>query len=720
MSEEPHASATSVKPDQRPRQLRIHGVGGSPGEALLGVSRSDDAVVVGEGLATVFLARRQDRTVEGYDWGSLTSGAPLQPLWTLLLPFTLLNVAGWMHPPFDRAGFPGQIRLLRGTVRVLGCLLTASWVVWLGVLLLDFGGYQWTRRLSGHDGVAEIKLFRWHLVSRNEVQPIQLLGVVLGLSLLCLVMWGIRRIASNTQRDFEQLKPAHWQLSEPADPGWANDESLASSGFFFHPDRAKAQLRLHEAVITAAVASVALRAAFQILREKPVLDIGLLMFWLGAAEFALVGFLLMISIPTGRTSGERPWRGMSGVAAVLAFALAHAFFSGLLLLATRRLNAWPDLPANGSRPLVTGGQELALADAWFFGVLAVIIAVLVIVPLLVWRGANTDGLAPRTSRRAAELDGLDRGAVQKVARARGLAYAAKKAPAVATVVAVLLYAIGLFVAIARLQTGGTLNPLLWRLELNHMGTIPWRAAAWFLPLVLIGIMLVIRRAATTATARRTVGILWDVLTFWPRRYHPLAVRPYSERAVLELQARVEQHVLDERRPVLMSAHSQGSILAFAALAAIDPKVLKCVALVTYGSPIQTIYAPLFPAYFGPDAVDRLRCSLLEGEASGRGWRNFYRDTDPIGGPVFLHGDLPGEDVRLLDPAEVPASEEIPEELPPLEGDRRAWVTLAGHSFYLQERDLKAWVQSVLESLSLLECPPPERRETLVDEYGPGG
>jgi hypothetical protein len=85
------------------RELRIHGVGGSPGEKLLGVSGPDAAVVVGEGIDTVFLARRgearrDEPPVEGYDWGGLTSGSVWQPLWVLLLPFTLVNVAGWGQP----------------------------------------------------------------------------------------------------------------------------------------------------------------------------------------------------------------------------------------------------------------------------------------------------------------------------------------------------------------------------------------------------------------------------------------------------------------------------------------------------------------------------------------------------------------------------------------------------------------------------------------------
>ena len=40
------------------------------------------------------------------------------------------------------------------------------------------------------------------------------------------------------------------------------------------------------------------------------------------------------------------------------------------------------------------------------------------------------------------------------------------------------------------------------------------------------------------TVRRSVGVLWDIGTFWPRAAHRLAPPSYAERAVPELQTRV--------------------------------------------------------------------------------------------------------------------------------------------------------------------------------------
>jgi hypothetical protein len=74
-----------------------------------------------------------------------------------------------------------------------------------------------------------------------------------------------------------------------------------------------------------------------------------------------------------------------------------------------------------------------------------------------------------------------------------------------------------------------------------------------------------------------------------------------------------------------------------------------------------------------------------------GWRNFHRDTDPIGGPVFLDGF--DQDQKLSDPAITAALPDVsdPEDVEP---DRVAWVELAGHSHYLREPELKLWVRDI--------------------------
>ena len=75
-------------------ELRVHGVGGATPEGLLGEASAEETIrTAGDDLAG-FHARKRDLHVEGYVWGRLTSGLLVQPLWIMLLPFTLLNVGG--------------------------------------------------------------------------------------------------------------------------------------------------------------------------------------------------------------------------------------------------------------------------------------------------------------------------------------------------------------------------------------------------------------------------------------------------------------------------------------------------------------------------------------------------------------------------------------------------------------------------------------------------
>ncbi|WP_432058570.1 hypothetical protein [Streptomyces sp. bgisy022] len=140
-----------------------------------------------------------------------------------------------------------------------------------------------------------------------------------------------------------------------------------------------------------------------------------------------------------------------------------------------------------------------------------------------------------------------------------------------------------------------------------------------------------RRAYKDASARRTIGILWDVGTFWPRAAHPFAPPCYAERAVPDLTWRIATWTEDTGGRLVVSGHSQGSVLAAAAAWQLPPATRSRVALLTYGSPLERLYGRWFPAHFGPEALDRLH---READC----WTNLYRLTDPIGGPVRLSGD----------------------------------------------------------------------------------
>ncbi|GAA4859993.1 hypothetical protein GCM10023403_25420 [Pseudonocardia benzenivorans] len=144
--------------------------------------------------------------------------------------------------------------------------------------------------------------------------------------------------------------------------------------------------------------------------------------------------------------------------------------------------------------------------------------------------------------------------------------------------------------------------------------------------ILLPTALVLRRmyaAVRSVAARRGVGVLWDVGTFWPRWFHPLAPPTYSDRAVTGLTDRIED--VEPGEVFVVAAHSQGSVIAGTALLAANPRTP--VALLTFGSPWHHLYGEFFPGYFDTGATAALVDTL------DRRWRNLYRDTDPIGGPV---------------------------------------------------------------------------------------
>ena len=169
----------------------------------------------------------------------------------------------------------------------------------------------------------------------------------------------------------------------------------------------------------------------------------------------------------------------------------------------------------------------------------------------------------------------------------------------------------------------------------------WLVGAFLLALVALG-----RRAYKNVATRRTVGVLWDIGTFWPRAAHPFAPPCYAERAVPDLEWRIRGWLAagDGRRLVL-SAHSQGTVLAAAAVWQLDPETRARVALLTYGCPLRRLYGRFFPGYMALDELETLRESTPY-------WRNLFRVTDPIGGPVRVPvpaGERPVDAPPFVDP-----------------------------------------------------------------------
>ena len=170
------------------------------------------------------------------------------------------------------------------------------------------------------------------------------------------------------------------------------------------------------------------------------------------------------------------------------------------------------------------------------------------------------------------------------------------------------------------------------------GTLSWLTTlgTWLIGAFALGLVAVGRLAYKRPKLRRSVGIIWDVGSFWPRATHPLAPPCYTERALPDLTLRLEGLTSGERDRVILSAHSQGTVIAAATVLQMDPEVRAKMALLTYGCPLRRLYGRFFPAYFGPDAMTKVGAALT-GPNTPRAqwpWRNLHRPSDPIGGAVF--------------------------------------------------------------------------------------
>jgi hypothetical protein len=174
------------------------------------------------------------------------------------------------------------------------------------------------------------------------------------------------------------------------------------------------------------------------------------------------------------------------------------------------------------------------------------------------------------------------------------------------------------------------------------GWLAWvpQVGAWVIVTGTIGVVVLAYAAFRNQSTRRLVGIIWDVSTFWPRANHPLTPPCSAERAVPQLADRIKELNEKETDCTVVSAHSQGSVLAAAAILRLahgsDPRigVLKHVSLLTYGNPLRRLYARSFPAYFSEYVLRAVSDSLPNR------WTNLWAETDPIGGNIFTDTENP--------------------------------------------------------------------------------
>jgi hypothetical protein len=395
----------------------------------------------------------------------------------------------------------------------------------------------------------------------------------------------------------------------------------------------------------------------------------------------IVMVVLLSSRRTGGTDHETPaaWSGYATAVFMLAGAAMSGAYAAAMVLAVAHLLGKPMPSDAGIEPLVTPMPYL-----W-----AAALAPPIALAALLVGGCGYLVLRRRGCRRMLPLVTATYPAADADSRrARWIA----RQWATAALADNLRRLAGWFVAgTALLITVACIGYLLGRGAITDQTALAAMAnlGDWLIGLFAAGLLYLGRQSFQNANTRRLVGIIWDLGTFWPRAAHPLAPPCYAERAVPELVNRIDHLRHGGRDHVLLSCHSQGTVLGAAVIMQLTYQQSRSVALLTYGSPLRRLYARFFPVYFGVAQLRRTGSFLLgapDHPPAAWPWRNLYRNSDPIGGAIFPGT---GVDHQLVDPVFARAA-----------GDLAYPPTLA-HSAYPED---PWWATAVAEAKELRTRP----------------
>ncbi|MGW1358998.1 hypothetical protein ACWCQP_16430 [Streptomyces chartreusis] len=640
--------------------------------------------------------QREQPVPEAYVWCNLTSGNSARALWLLLLPFMVVNLAHWMRPATrDRTR---TVRLYGLLVRLAGLTLTVLLVAAACEVALDLAAWQ----CAGTRACAERHSWLGFLSPTvsdggwwsDPGRRLALAAVVpAGLTGL---LWYLSR---RTWSAYESQQPMTREAEPDEESGGT---SLGRPGFWYGRRLVARLRAAHTAAglltVAAAVASAAARfdrrpggpALLDTLGwalDAAIVACAAAAVWVvcrrGRSENRLdreldehlvrrlpLAALVLLTLALVYAGWDRPgWTSTGRLPGDPTFG-AIAFFQGLLVIVLAVVahvlhRTQPD-PRAAMRGLggpavamlacalggvMSGGVAQRVAD-WLDGTGASIVGppvlltwqASVIPPLLVLLLLLCGGLGWRAWRlRRTELGNVevdyvgeprDTARTRRIATTRAMATLTDRAPLVVAVTSTATLLLGAGALVGALTTDKTPSEAAGgTYAFVHGGAETAQAlGSWLIGFGFILFVTWGRRAYKDASARRTIGILWDVGTFWPRAAHPFAPPCYAERAVPDLTWRMATWTrAGEGRRLVISGHSQGSVLAAAAAWQLTPADRKRVALLTYGSPLERLYGRWFPAHFGQDALTQLHDEV-------DCWRNLYRPTDPIGGPVRLPGD----------------------------------------------------------------------------------
>jgi hypothetical protein len=801
-------------------QLRVHGVSGTPPEAMLHYPPELIDQVSGDSAAGTY--RRRDnsatdaptdpgRNVEAYSWGALTSGKASRGLWLLFLPFILINLAHWMVPP-AKVGSWTATTATRASVRLLRLLgLTLTLTLMLAAVLLTVDLVGWQCAAMPHCG-ARLGPLRF-LVDRSVGMRLFLTSLPVA-ALVGLLLW------------FGRGNPPAGGVPPPAAEVPSDAVPLEDPNFW-KPDASVIRLRrCHVTVWLSGLACVVLFGA-----RTQVDDGGrplTWLLWLNTVIFAVAALAVFSSYVTGRGGKGAPhavgvilrglqWLSVAALAAALIavgradvkydvtqpmsfpylysaiylLLLVQAGLIVLLFISTAVSKCWPapppvaqadvpDATLKGFRPTLWGFTAFFIAAiAWLAGggfsagvglfvaqflgnpvssseraqcetqIVDDLVAgktnppavcdglshskwpshvgfeeqvhatsadaALLIPPAYIWAAIVFFGLLMvllfivvpvvwvkvLRPRAAAALkvvpDDYDLPPAEpdeakyRQARVRAIA----KARAFASLADLLPAILAAMTGLALLSFAAVLVMYYADGEAALQRTLPgtFVAVALFSGTAagLVGLAVLAYRNRQT---RRTVGIIWDVVTFWPRANHPLTPPCYAERAVPELRLQLCQHMAatDEQR-VIAATHSQGTIIGAATVLQLSDAVRRRIALLTFGSPLRRLYGRNFPAYFGLTAMARLHSVQPR-------WINMWVFSDPIGGWILNDTNANFADALRLVDYRIPDAETLDP------GPRDQTLPICAHSGYADRPEYRDVIAALDEQL-VAQPPPPD-------------
>lgn len=717
-------------------ELRIHGVGGSTAEKILG---SGPCPLTADADETSGFWRSQPSAADdgrferrAYLWGHhRPSGLGL---WLFLLPFTLVNAAGWAisrgTPTPEDGGHSGRRRFAarasRRLIALVGLSLTVTWTLWMAIVVADSVSFSGLGRghLPLRAGVAiaiaalvapALASLIWGIrrgslvfiasgfiataalgnsAGGNRTRAMLALGAAAMATAVPFVLAGVNRLK------FEQYRARLGGTGIARERRRLSDEeTLASPCFFDHPTEGVGLLLAHAFTAVAILGVLAVRAwQFGGLQRPDIVApgsahvartyLGPAFLYVGAVQFGLM-IALLVTASIG-TSPDRAGSRFTKNPIVKIYrsslnALRAPTMAGIgVFLFTALIGSIDALMRPSVRTVLRDGNlsiltqpELELMPAYLFGATVALILSIVI-GIAVYQASSPPDCIPSELRRAWRWDRTLRRFVESLDR-------------LVAMTGVLIFLALLSALYSHRVAGGGWSFI--RLTPNeHLTALTfWERwvghAVPVLGLFAVVIPFAMALLARWRPVRQGLATLWDVLGFWPRRFHPLGVPPKAERAVPELQSHLLETLEKAENRVLIVAHSQGSVIAFGALAGLrDRDALARIGLVTCGSPLFALYPRMFPAQVEPHLIDELARDL---QVHGPRWMAISRPTDFFGSPPVAGAD------DFIDKLELRTASIHPLPTPEDGGEARQ---LLAHNAYFGANDVEGMVADRVDRL----------------------